>query len=201
MRAMSEASIPSGADAPWRAAATFADLCALGARFVSGGLERFPGWGAPALDVESDALVPALVGLNRAGFLTLASQPGRIGRDPDGVRVRQRAFVFGFVSDDIAARLGAPPPAPGLALRVFRPGDGADAEALPVSERDGVAHAFAGVPAFAEELALFAEDCGPAALAALARATFASAIDLEWGRERALWSFLARALAGLDARA
>jgi hypothetical protein len=36
------------AEQAWREAASFAELRALGARFVAGELDFFPGWGAPA---------------------------------------------------------------------------------------------------------------------------------------------------------
>jgi hypothetical protein len=186
---------------PWRDARTFEDLCDLGARFVEGSIDVFPGWGFPSLDRESDVIAPDLAALNRSGFLTLASQPAAIERQPDGVVRRRRAFVFGFVSDAVARRLEQRAGNDGeIEIRVFRRGRRHD-DATPtaVGERDGEADAYAGYPAFAEELALFADACGADALAALARAPFASAVDLVWGRERALWDELARAVG--DSRA
>src|SRR5205809_465326 len=61
----------------WKRAASFAELCELGARFVESRVRSFPGWGAPLLDAESIPLIPRLARLNRAGLLTLASQPAR----------------------------------------------------------------------------------------------------------------------------
>jgi hypothetical protein len=95
-----------GRDTPdaqrWRAARSLEELCELGARFVEGRLGCFPGWGAEALDVESDELSATLARLNRSGLLTLCSQPGRI--DPARA-LEQRAFVGGFATSAAVARL------------------------------------------------------------------------------------------------
>ncbi|MFK0112520.1 DUF6919 domain-containing protein [Streptomyces sp. NPDC091217] len=45
------------------------------------------------------SLIPSLAALNRAGFLTIASQPGEAGTGDDGLWWEQRAAVEGFVSD------------------------------------------------------------------------------------------------------
>ena len=77
----------------WLAARSFDDLCRLGARFCRGEIAAFPGWMAPELDDESGVLAPMLARLCDAGFLTLASQPGRPARPAhDGKPCVQRAF-------------------------------------------------------------------------------------------------------------
>ena len=61
---------------PWLTAQSYAELCALGARFLEGDLDAFPGWGAADTDEETDAIEDLLAAWCRAGFLTVASQPG-----------------------------------------------------------------------------------------------------------------------------
>ncbi len=176
------------ARARWRAAASFRDLCVLTQEFLGGALPAFPGWGAPDLDEETDAIAPGLVALAGRGFLTLASQPGLPER-AGARRVVQRAFVTGFVEPPLARRLARARPAPGIAIAVFAPGaSGGDAE--PVTRIDGEPVVLAGHCARDEELALFEDEVGPAAFAELRAASYVAIWDREWGRERALWDEL-----------
>lgn len=178
----------------WSAAATFEELVALGARFVAGEIGRFPGWGAPALDRESDPLRSHLLAFHRAGLLTVASQPGVAGtRDHDGqVRV-QRAFVCGFASDDATRKLERLRTDPDIAVGIFRRG-AARNDDIPVSARGGVFYAFAGYNAFDEELECFSELCSATALAALEAVSYVSLIDLAWGRADHLFGQAGQAL-------
>ena len=175
----------------WRAAHRYRDLCELGALFAQGEIARFPGWGRRGLDAESRPIAPALAALNRAGFLTLASQPGALeveGRLPR----RQRAFVFGF-ADDRASR-ALEPLARDASLAVSLAERGAPApEPVAVVDLGGEPCAFAGGAPFEIELELFARECGRDAVDDLARMRFASAVDLVWGRERHLWQALSAA--------
>jgi hypothetical protein len=193
--------------AAWRAATSFDELCELGARFVEGQLAFFPGWNAPDLDDESDEIALVLARLCRAGFLTVASQPARARAGGAG----QRAFVCGFVTDQVARRLEHAPRVAGLVVEVH---GGADAGAVegnvvsrnveradgvsiarePVSLHGGVAHAFAGHDAREEEIVCFEDHVSKAALDELRSRAWVSAYDLEWGRKDALWAHLARAL-------
>lgn len=178
----------------WRRATTFAELCELGARFVEGRLSLFPGWMAEALDEESDALVPALAALNRGGLLTLASQPGRAPyRGHDGARWAQRAFVAAFASED-AARALAPLARRGLEVAVF----GAEergGERVPVGLRGDTPYLFAGYGAGPDELGIFAEFLGAAALDGLRRARYLTVVDPLWEPRDLLWREARRALA------
>ena len=181
----------------WRSARTFDDLCALGERFVTGELTFFPGWLAPTLDVESDAIAAHLARLCRSGFLTLASQPGR-GEHPahDGTPCLQRAFVTGFTSRALARTLARRATECAIEILVFDAG--VSEREIPVSTRDGVPYAFTGHDATADELDCF-EDCVSAeALAALRDARYVAAVDLTWGREDVLWNELERIVAGGD---
>ncbi|MFD0008987.1 DUF6919 domain-containing protein [Streptomyces sp. NPDC127178] len=84
----------------WRSAHTVADLGELMALWLEGELRSWPGH-MPGCgpDRETTHLVPSLAALNRAGFLTIASQPGEAGTGHDGLWWQQRAAVEGFVSD------------------------------------------------------------------------------------------------------
>ncbi|MGW2892288.1 DUF6919 domain-containing protein [Streptomyces griseoruber] len=84
----------------WRSAHTVADLGELMALWLEGELRSWPGY-MPGCgpDEETTHLIPSLAALNRAGFLTIASQPGETGTGHDGLWYEQRAAVEGFVSD------------------------------------------------------------------------------------------------------
>ena len=166
----------------WKRAQTFAELCELGARFVEGRERSFPGWGAAHLDAESAALVPVLAQLNRAGFLTLASQPGT-RRGSDGCE--QRAFASGFCRAADARKLR------GLRVRCFARG-GPGRAGVAVTRKAGRARVLAGHNAFESELELFRGEVGERALAQLAESVYWSAWDPVWGREEVLWRELAR---------
>jgi hypothetical protein len=178
----------------WRGALTFDDLCRLGAAFVEGENAFFPGWGWPVLDEESDAIAPHLAAFQRAGLLTLASQPGSTPRTShDGTPQEQRAFVCGFAAERAARALAALRAEPAIRIALFRRGQVGGVR-TPVSSRGGIAHAFAGYSAFEEELECFADHVSNEALRVLERSTYVSAIDLVWGRDSKLWSSLSQAL-------
>ena len=166
----------------WKRAQSFGELCELAVRFVEGRERSFPGWGAAELDAESEPLVPALAALNRAGYLTLASQPGTLA-GVDGCE--QRAFASGFCSAAGARALRR------LDARCFRRGSRARAP-VAVSRRGGRARVYAGHNAFESELELFAGAVGARALSELERGVYWSIWDPVWGREEWLWRKLAR---------
>lgn len=84
----------------WRSARTVADLGALMALWLEGKLRSWPGY-MPGYGPEEETthLLPSLAALNRAGFLTIASQPGGAGTGYYDRWWEQRAAVEGFVSD------------------------------------------------------------------------------------------------------
>ncbi|WP_157881130.1 DUF6919 domain-containing protein [Streptomyces griseoruber] len=69
----------------WRSAHTVADLGELMALWLEGELRSWPGY-MPGCgpDEETTHLIPSLAALNRAGFLTIASQPGETGTATTG---------------------------------------------------------------------------------------------------------------------
>lgn len=185
---------PDDAAETWGEAQTFAELCELGARFLEGRVATFPGWGAATTDEETDEVAPLLARLNRAGFLTVASQraPGPVVA-ADGRPERRRAFVAGFAAKPLAARL-ARLEAEGLWLRRHLAWQ-AGGEAFPTAERGGEAFLVAGHGAGPEELDLFAEWIPGPALEELAHTAFLWIVEPEWDRDDRLWAALDRALA------
>lgn len=183
----------------WRSACTFEELCDLAARFVEGELTSFPGWLAPTLDVESDAITVHLARLCRAGFLTLASQPGR-GEHPahDGTPCVQRAFVTGFVSAELARSIALCIEESALEIEVLVFSEGAAEHEVSVSTRDGVPYAFTGRDATADEIDCFEDSISSDALAALRDACYVAVVDPIWGREDVLWRELERVVIGDD---
>ncbi|MFD5588796.1 DUF6919 domain-containing protein [Streptomyces sp. NPDC127063] len=86
-------------DRQWKTAATLADLGDLMALWLKGEIASWPGY-APGYgpDEETHELIPTLAAANRAGYVTIASQPGV---DPekgfDGLIWQQKAAVEGFI--------------------------------------------------------------------------------------------------------
>jgi hypothetical protein len=94
----------------WQSAATLADLGELMALWLEGEIASWPGYQpgyGPDEETTETGLVPTLAACNRAGYVTISSQPGE---DPapglDGLIWSQRAAVEGFVKDhDLLRRL------------------------------------------------------------------------------------------------
>lgn len=169
----------------WARAGSFEELCELGARFIEGRSSSFPGWGAACLDEESRPLATRLARLNRAGFWTLASQPG-CAQGVDGCE--QRAFVLGFARER-EARRWLVLERRGLRVRQFVRGARGRA-GVAVTRKHDRARVLAGQQAFEAELELLAGVTGSAARAELERCVYCSVWDPVWGREELLWSAL-----------
>jgi hypothetical protein len=86
----------------WADAESFAELCALTEQFVMGQLALTPNHGAPRCP-ETREIGPALAHANRAGFLTIGSQPGE--GSLDSPQWAQRAGVEGHANDEVLERL------------------------------------------------------------------------------------------------
>ncbi|TDJ72511.1 MAG: hypothetical protein E2O39_06545 [Planctomycetota bacterium] len=182
------------AEAAWRRAPTFAELCALGARFIEGELPLFPGWLATDIDEETDPIVPYLAAFNRAGFLTVASQPGRPFAPGHDDRVcAQRAFVTGFATEAVALELERIALATELLVTVYAVEERGGYR-VPIGTRGGTPYLWSGYAAGREELELFEQHLSADGLAALSRTRYACVVDLAWGRRELLWTHLACAL-------
>jgi hypothetical protein len=91
---------------PWTEAETLADLGELTARWAEGTAKYHPGGYDEGPAEETLEIAPALVTLNRSGFVTSGSQPGESAEvGYDGDLWWQRAAVDGFTDPDTADRL------------------------------------------------------------------------------------------------
>jgi hypothetical protein len=177
----------------WCEAEMFERLCALTAGFIAGEVPFFPTWTAPTVDKETSPLRDYLVAFNRAGFLTLVSQPGEPFRPGfDGHCWGQRAFVCGLAQEPVAARIERLTLRTDLQITVYRPG-AAGGYRTPVVARGSRACMWVG-DAFFSELAHFEDCCNRRAMKTLRAACCVSVVDLCWGRREHLWSILAEAL-------
>jgi hypothetical protein len=177
----------------WREAETFAQLCELTAQFVTGASPFYPGWCSETLDDESAPLLEYLAAFNRAGFLTVNSQPGEPFRPGfDGHCWAQRAYVCGFAPEPVAARIEALALCTDLLVTVHRPGEGGGYR-VPCVVRGQRPCLWVGDALF-EVLDHFADYCGKKALETLRSICSVNVIDLCWGRHEHLWSTLAQEL-------
>jgi hypothetical protein len=126
----------------WKAAGSLADLGNLMALWLEGQLSSWPGYqpGFGPADETLD-LVPTLAAANRAGYVTIGSQPGV---DPetgfDGATWAQRAAVEGFIRDyDLLRRLADAAHAAGLDMEVADLMDTGE-KGFTVTTRDGQAY-------------------------------------------------------------
>ncbi|MGW3154562.1 DUF6919 domain-containing protein [Streptomyces sp. NPDC001089] len=86
-------------DRRWKTAETLTDLGDLMALWLEGEITSWPGYARGfGPDEETRELIPTLAAANRAGYVTIASQPG-IDPGPgfDGLVWQQKAAVEGFV--------------------------------------------------------------------------------------------------------
>ncbi|MFE4539632.1 DUF6919 domain-containing protein [Streptomyces scopuliridis] len=85
----------------WKATTSVADLGGLMARWLEGEISSWPGY-MPGYgpDEETSELIPTLAAANRAGYVTIGSQPGiDPGPGYDGLIWSQKAAVEGLVRD------------------------------------------------------------------------------------------------------
>lgn len=178
----------------WRAAGSLDDLLGLTADFLEGRRGFFPGWGGASTDEESDSLLPALRGALGAGLMTVASQPGSpFGPGHDGLTWGGRAFVGGFVLEDIGARrLADAARGSGLLVLVEEPAADADWAPFAAGLRDGTPYLVLGPGARSQELEIFEEHLAPSLQETLARRPFLWVVDPAWGRRDRLFDVLAR---------
>jgi hypothetical protein len=183
--------------AAWQSARTLADLGELTARWVEGTLASQPGYCGTS-DIEDPAMVPVLARLNRAGFVTVASQAGSDGPGYDGAHWQQRAAVQGFAGLEFAMKLGTAARRADLVVIAHDPAllrrwrYGYDRSGA-VTARAGRERTWFGVQLPRRHI----RDgwtgygmCHRDAVDALCGAWQVTVIDPEWGRADALWRAL-----------
>jgi len=182
----------------WAEARTLSDFGELTACWLEGAIRYQPAWESARPDAETEPLVPALVLLNRGGFVTHFSQPG--GSSELG-HSQRRAVVSGFGTEELIARLQDVVIGSDLVLLAYPPGGGLKGLQVPVAVSDGVVYAGAGAEMNAEAIEEFyGPDCHPDAVAALRGAWQATVLDPHWGRNDLLWPRLLAALESRDNR-
>ncbi|MFG2162738.1 DUF6919 domain-containing protein [Streptomyces olivaceus] len=176
----------------WAAARTTADLGALTAQWLEGKLDALPGGshrGGP--DPETAPLVDVLAAVNRAGWVTIQSQPGCDGPAFDGRRWRQRAAVMLLVDPVGRDRLTAAARTVGLLVaehRAERPGL---VREIPVTTWDGGVHTAFGVHFRRRHLRQWFSGCHREALRAVGEAHQVTLADPRWNEDGLLWPLLA----------
>jgi hypothetical protein len=191
--------------ASWREARTLDDLGRLTADWLESTLPAHPGyWGVP--DEETGPLVPVLAAVNRAGLVTVGSQPGVDEIDDQGVTYRQRAAVELLAQPALAASLvdlvGPTFLSTGVAVRRLGPARRWRCDhstSVPVTLWGGRPVTDFGAHLSRRVLRryIFA-GCGSEALAEVYAAHQVTLVDLVWGRDDQLWPLLADVAGGAD---
>lgn len=178
----------------WQATKTLSDLGELTALWLEGKIPSRPGYeGGP--DEETVPLIGALAAVNRAGYVTTASQPGYDGPGYDGAHWRQRAGVDGFADDSMRELLAAAAKQLDLIFIQHKAGRRTShQDAVTVTERKGRRVTGFGVCLSRRHI----QDswagygiCPHEAQDALCEAWQVTIVDPEWGRDDRLWAMLA----------
>lgn len=174
----------------WRDARSIADLGQAMVLWLEGSIPSWPGYAAGyGPDEETKHLIPTLVALNRAGFVTTNSQPGFDGRGFDGARWRQRAWVEGIIDcrGPLLDRLVQAGEQAGMTVvrgrRASRP--------VVLTDRNGEPAAAIGSRYPRNQLAREWHGVGRHAMRALRdHGTHIALVDPVWGRDDQLWPLL-----------
>jgi hypothetical protein len=182
----------------WAEAQTLGDLGELTARWLEGAIRYQPAWEGTWPDADMEPLVPVLVVVNRGGFVTHFSQPGRSLALRNGQR---RAAVSGFGTEEVILRLQNATLGTDLVALAYPPGGRLDGLQIPISISGGVVGSWAGAEMSPQAIQeYYGGDCHPRAIAALLGAWQATLIDPHWGRDDLLWACLRAAVGGEEAR-
>lgn len=188
----------------WRSALTLADLGDLTAQWLEGTISclRYNVEGGGP-DPETEALIPTLAALNRAGFVTDHSQPAEETVLDDGSVWRQRATVSGYTDRAMFERvrdavLAAADPELLLIVHTVDLCGTEDGAGIVITKDGDDEYTWTGHWMTREELidgnADFEAEYGAgwhdAAIAALCAARQVHIIDRVWGRNDVLWPLL-----------
>ncbi|WP_327160531.1 DUF6919 domain-containing protein [Streptomyces zaomyceticus] len=178
----------------WRDARSIGDLGQNMADWLEGRISARPGYFDSRPDAETAHLVPALALLNRAGFVTVDSQPGLEGRGYDGAHWRQKAYVEGYVDDrgPLLKQVLRATEAAGMGvIRCSKP----PVVPVPFTDRDGQPTAGITVKYPRNLLAREWDGIGRRAFRDLrAHGVHLAIYDPAWGRDDRLWPALAGAV-------
>lgn len=171
----------------WASARSLSDLGELTAQWLEGRIASQPCYVEnEGPDPETQHLIPVLARVNRAGFVTHSSQPGR---------ENQRAAVTGFARQERAWSLEDALLDTELVVYTHRI---RRSVFLSDEENDGMCVTMAGVTALTrfghsmdrEYVELVLEEVGEGALEEAVNGRQVSVIDPVWGRDDLLWPLL-----------
>lgn len=186
----------------WKAAKSFEDLCELMALFVLGEMKFSPGYFAESVTEETKSIATYLARINRAGFLTIDSQPGSPLKGKSG----QRAYVCGYAHPNTAAVLSARLVPTDLYFNEFhsfeplwRSGEVGE-HRIAVTLSNGTTLTSVANCNSTNDLQSFWEDIGHAAYDDLEQMNYCIGIDFQWGRSDELFRQIADAQDGSKKR-
>lgn len=174
---------------PWLAARSWDDLTEATIDFLEGRLDKSPSHYSPPAE-ETSGLVGSLAGMNRAGFLTMSSQPGLMEEHAGNF---QRAYVDGACSEETALTLESGLLLTGLVVITLTPEDDSSSTIV-VTISDGEPCTFVG-RSFPDDLDYY-RNGDPGLDAALDAMWRVQIFDPVWGRNDVLWAEVNRALSG-----
>jgi hypothetical protein len=178
----------------WQSARTLTDLGGLMAQWLGGEIASWPGYApnhGPDEETAEAGLVPVLAACNRAGYVTIASQPGwGPGPGYDGLTWCQRAAVEGFITDHrLLQRLADAAEEAGMQLLLAGRLD-TGRQGITVTTRDHRPYTGFGGHLDGPNLRNIWRGISPAALEEIYRATQVTIVDPQWGRNDVLWPLL-----------
>jgi hypothetical protein len=169
---------------PWRAPRTMDGLGEMTAQWALRQTAQHPGYhGGP--DAETDAIAESLARLNRAGMVTVQSQPQRDG---------QYAFVHGFCARGAMERVRDAAAAAGLETHIERGVPRRRHTDVVVGEWAGAPDVYRFPESRREFLAGWAASCAPEAVKELAEAWQVLVVDPRPGDPGRMWRILTAAL-------
>lgn len=175
----------------WREPTTLTGIGELMARWLEGDITYQPSYYAPAPDEETADLVSVLAEVNRAGMVTIFSQPGVPLVDGSG----QRAAIDGFCHEEMVRRLQTAAWGTDLVTLTFPPDSQSDG-AVVVTVGGGQEFTWLGCTQDrGERLRFYCADLCEDALVDLCSAWQLQILDPVWGRNDLLWDVLRRAAA------
>jgi hypothetical protein len=184
----------------WRQAASLDQLGELMARWLEGDLTTWPSYGVESSNEEPADLITVLARVNRAGFVTNASQPARDEVGTSGRRWRQRAAVSGLVGDEeLLHALARVAEAHRLTILVRTIDEASQRPGITVTQVDGEAYTAFGGRLTRSDLRHVGLGTSWKALAEIEAAWQVTLIDPMYGRDDRLWVALDEAIGLLAA--
>jgi hypothetical protein len=180
----------------WAEPTTLSGLGEVTARYLTGEITTHPYHRGP-LDPETDPqLAATLAAFNRAGYVTVASQPQTDAPGYDGAGWRQRAAVEGFADEATAWRIRQAARREGLLVVAHQGARQRHSAAggTVCTTRADRPHTNFGTAFTRRELANAFDVCSREMVAELMVAWQVTVIDPDWDSADRLWATMARAL-------